>query len=378
MQKLAKLKLVLAILFGLSVFVMSSFAQLEPTGMAKPIADLRDYNGTYEGSIGTGSKSFLGGTLYRDNQNNGANAGCVGEGCGRHPGLDIPVTSGTNVFASLTGTVAVSRCDPAWGGLVVIQSANPYNTSETIYFTYAHLSKRVYLNGQAVNVGDFVVTGTKIGNSGGNGKLDKCAGSSTGSHLHFQIDKDDGNPEPYFPSQTQLNYRDDNFLVTARTYNPLVFVVGGYRWTFGQSGNRELWDLFNLQDWGVANGALWMDGTIDPYIRRGGLSSCGRSKPCSSNIAAEANLYKEVYLDLYNHCTDGLGQIFFTTKSDSTWNEEKSVYFVSRSGSQQASVWMGYNPLWKGVITGLRIDPADWCSENFDPTYYGEISIGRE
>lgn len=377
MQNFAKLKVVQLLLLVLSLFVTANFAQLDPTGMAKPIADLRDYNGTYEGSIGTGTKSYLGGTLYRDNQNSGATSGCVGEGCGRHPGVDIPVPTGTSVFASLTGVVAVSRCDPAWGGLVVIQSANPWNSGETIYFTYAHLSKRIYSNGQSVNVGDFVSTGSKIGNSGGNPKQDKCAGSSTGSHLHFQIDKDDGNYEPYFPSQSQLNYRDDNFLVTARTYNPLVFVVGGYRWTFAQTGNRELWDLFNLHDWGVAGGALWMDGSTDPYIRRGGLSNCSRSKPCSSNIAAEANLYQDVFLDLFNNCTDGLGQIFFTTKSDPNWNEDKSVYYASRFGAQQVNVWMGYNPLWKGVVTGIRIDPADQCSSNFDPTYYGEITIGR-
>src|ERR1043165_2967509 len=44
---------------------------LDPTGMAKPIADLRDYNGTYYGASGTGTKGYEGGTLYRDNEDNG-------------------------------------------------------------------------------------------------------------------------------------------------------------------------------------------------------------------------------------------------------------------------------------------------------------------
>lgn len=48
---------------------------LDPTGMAKPIADLRDYNGTYYGASGTGTRGYENGTLYRDNQDNGATSG---------------------------------------------------------------------------------------------------------------------------------------------------------------------------------------------------------------------------------------------------------------------------------------------------------------
>lgn len=346
---------------------------LDPTGMAKPIADLRDYDGTYDGSIGTGTRGFVGGTLYRDNQDGGKTSGCLGEGCGRHPGVDIPVPSGTSIYAALDGTVVVNRCDATWGGLIVIRSLSPYRNGEYVYFVYAHLRSRL------PGLGSFVFTGNRIGYSGGNPKTDGCAGRSTGSHLHFQIDKEDGNPEPYFPSLSSLNQRDDSFSVSERTYNPIVFVTGGYRWTFAQSGNRELWDLFNLQSWGVGNGALWMDGAFDPYIKRGGntLTNCGKSRLCSSNVAAEADIYQDVFLDLYNGCYDGQGKIYFTTSRDPNWNENKTVLYSSRRGSQSTHVWMGYNPNWKGIITGLRIDPAEQCSGNFDPTYYGEITIER-
>ena len=361
------------LVFVCSVFVVSTQAlSLEPTGMAKPIADLRDYNGTYDGSIGTGSRGFAGGTLYRDNQDNGAVSGCIGEGCGRHPGVDIPVPSGTSVYAAYQGIVVESRCDSAWGGLIVIRSQNIFNPSEFIYFTYAHLSNR------RSSVGQYVDTGMRIGSSGGNARTDACAGNSTGSHLHFQIDKDDGNSEPYYPSAGQLNSRDDNYLVTNKTYNPIVFVTGGYRWTFGQSGNRELWDLFNLQSWGVGNGAMWMDGGgTDPYIKRGGLTNCGKSKPCSGSLSIDASMFKQVYLDLYNQCSDGLGKIYFITSKDPNWDENKTVLYVSRYYSMQVHAWMGSNPKWTGVITGLRIDPSEQCGGGFDPNYYGEITIER-
>lgn len=345
---------------------------LEPTGMAKPIADLRDYNGTYDGSIGTGSRGFSGGTLYRDNQNSGATSGCVGEGCGRHPGVDIPVPSGTAVYSAYQGTVVISRCDSAWGGLIVIRSQNLYKPSEYVFFTYAHLSNRSFI------VGQYVDTGARIGYSGGNSRTDVCVGNSTGSHLHFQIDKDDGNSEPYYPTASQLNARDDNFLVTAKTYNPLVFVTGGYRWSFGQNNNRELWDLFNLQSWGMGNGALWMDGVSDPYIKRGGsLTNCGKNKPCSTSIAVDAKLFQQVYLDLSNQCYDGLGKIYFITSNDPNWDENKSVLYASRFGAQKVHTRMRYNPAWSGIITGLRVDPSEQCSSGFDPTYYGEITVEK-
>lgn len=368
--------------FGVVAFTVPGFnasrPSLEPTGLAKPIADLRDYNGTYEGSVGTGSIGFSGGTLYRDNEDNGATSGCVGEGCGRHPGVDIPVPIGTRVFAATSGIVAISRCEDSWGGLIVIQSQNPWNPSETIYVIYAHLSRRQYASGIAVEQGQYVTVGTEIGRSGGDPNLVKCSGNSTGAHLHFQIDKDDGSPEPWYPSGGQLNQRDDNYLVTTKTYNPIVFLTGGYRWTFGQNGNRELWDLFNWQSWGVSNHALYVDAGYDPYISRGGLTNCGRSRPCSSAVAAEASAYRQVYLDLYNYCTTGVGKLYFTTSTSPSWSEDKTVAFLTRSGSQRTHVWMAGHWRWTGIITGLRVDPAENCQPGiWDPTYYGEITLER-
>ncbi len=366
-------------LYGACLLLFASIANafsLERTGMAKPIADLRDYNGTYDGSVGTGSIGYGGGTLYRDNQNNGLNSGCVGEGCGRHPGVDIPVVSGTKVYASIWGQVVISRCDKSWGGLIVLRSQSPW-TGEIVYLVYGHLRSRIYSDGSSVMPGQWVNTGTYIGRSGG-GSTDQCRGNSTGSHLHFQIDKDDGNPEPYFPTGAQLNLRDDDFQVTARTFNPIVFVTGGYRWTFGQTGNAELWDLFNVQSAGVTNNALWIDGGMDPYIRRGGQTYCGQSKPCSNSITAEANVYRQVYLDLYNSCSSGLGKVYFTTNRSPKWSEDKVVVYLSSYGPQNLHLWMAGHSKWNGVITGLRVDPAEQCAPSYwDPNYFGEITLER-
>ena len=162
--------------------------------MAKPVADLRDYNGTYEGAVGTGAIGYS--TLYRDNEDDGLLSGCRGEGCGRHPGVDIPVPSGTNIYNAVGGVVVLSECNDSWGGLVVIRATNPMNYGEQVYLVYGHLRSRRYWNGMLVLPGDYVNTGTKIGESGGDVSRDKCSGRSTGAHLHFQIDRDDGNSHP--------------------------------------------------------------------------------------------------------------------------------------------------------------------------------------
>lgn len=363
---------------------------LEPTGMAKPIADLRDYNGTYEGSIGTGTKGYKSsggdGTLYRDNQDNGALSGCVGEGCGRHPGVDIPLTSGTAVYASLSGVVKYSNCNggngSGWGNLIVIQSDNPFKPGEKINFAYAHLKSRTYANGQPVLKDQWVTTGTQIGKSGGKPGVDPCYGYSTGGHLHFQIDRDNGDTNyiPFYPASGTLNRRDDLYgtQLTNATYNPVVFVTGGYRWTFNGSQQRELWDLISIQRWGVSNGALWIDGVGDTYIRRGGATNCGRSKPCSGNFAAEARLYKRVYLDLYNVCLNNPGKIYFTTLEFPTWHETRMVqYYPTSQGQYREHIYMTQNQYWRGVITGLRVDPAQICSNGDDPNYFGEITIEK-
>jgi hypothetical protein len=342
----------------------------------KPVGNLPEYNGSYRGSPFTGNAQYT--TLYRDNQDNGIRSGCRGEGCGRHPGVDIAVPSGTAITNPLDGTVMISRCDDSWGGLVVIKSVHPVKTWENIYQIFAHLRSRQYSNQVALKAGDFVPAGTEIGKSGGRSSSDPCSGNSTGSHLHYQIDKDDGNSEPWYPSSGSLQYRDDDFQVMSKTYNPIVLLQGGYRWRFAENNNRELWDIYNLQSWGVTNNAMWMDGNSDPYIRRGGLTNCGLSKPCSSSLAAEASDFSSVYMDLYSHCASSSAKIYFTTKDENFWDESKSVPFtVSNLRGFRRTLPMSGHPKWKGVITGLRIDPAENCSSSFDPIYFGEVAIQK-
>jgi murein DD-endopeptidase MepM/ murein hydrolase activator NlpD len=86
-----------------------------------------------------------------------------------HTGLDYPTSSGTPVSAAGRGRVTSAGWDPSgYGNLVVIE--HPAGVRSM----YAHLSSI------AVDRGDSVVAGTRVGRVG-------STGISTGPHLHLEL-----------------------------------------------------------------------------------------------------------------------------------------------------------------------------------------------
>lgn len=84
-----------------------------------------------------------------------------------HTGVDLPLPTGTPVYAAFDGRVRVSMYNRGYGNVVVVRHASGLET------TYAHLSAR------KVEAGDFVSAGDVIGLGGSTGR-------STGPHLHFE------------------------------------------------------------------------------------------------------------------------------------------------------------------------------------------------
>ncbi|MEZ4104218.1 MAG: M23 family metallopeptidase [Candidatus Paceibacterota bacterium] len=324
----------------------------------KPIDGLPDYNGTYFGSPNTGSlydeSSPIFTTLWRDNYYR-STANCAGEGCGKHPGVDIAVPSGTEVRASLSGRVHRKLdCDAGWGGLVVIEADNPYKSGEKVYISYAHL-RDIF-----VSLEDIVSTGDIIGESGG-ALTDPCHGTSTGAHLHFQVDKPHSGNYPWYPFG-RSEYPDSDFEVTEKTYNPLPFVQGyGYHWTFGEDGFKELWGAYSVNDYGVDNSYLWIDSesTYASITRSGMASSCahGDGYQCSRSVAIEADLYKLWVLNLDFECDNNPVVVYFKN-SDGKYGGLAFNYDSAR----KYYLPMNIHSLWTGTITGLWLFPSDGCS----------------
>lgn len=84
-----------------------------------------------------------------------------------HTGVDLPLPTGTPVYAAFDGKVRCSMYNRGYGNVVVIRHASGLET------TYAHLSAR------KVEAGEYVSAGDVIGLGGSTGR-------STGPHLHFE------------------------------------------------------------------------------------------------------------------------------------------------------------------------------------------------
>lgn len=98
-----------------------------------------------------------------------------------HSGVDLKGNTGDPVKATATGKVTFAGYDGDYGYVVKVKHQNGYETR------YAHLSKTKVKQGQSIDAGK------TIGLLGSTGR-------STGSHLHYEILKNDKkiNPEKYF------------------------------------------------------------------------------------------------------------------------------------------------------------------------------------
>lgn len=86
-----------------------------------------------------------------------------------HQGIDFAASTGTNIYASVDGTVTFAGWNSGgYGYLVVISHANGVQTY------YAHCSSILCSVGQTVSQGEIIA---KVGNTG----------NSFGSHCHFEI-----------------------------------------------------------------------------------------------------------------------------------------------------------------------------------------------
>lgn len=103
-----------------------------------------------------------------------------------HDGIDIQASAGTVVAAACAGTVKSVETGGKMGTTVVISHPDGYET------TYASLEETV-----AVETGDSVIAGQKIGTVGNTSLTE----SAMGAHLHFAVTKDGQavDPAEYLP-----------------------------------------------------------------------------------------------------------------------------------------------------------------------------------
>lgn len=137
----------------------------------------------------------------------------IGTTAGNHPGADIPLTEGTQLYAPFDGIVTATRNNvSAYGKDIFI-----YNESLGITFFAGHLSS------QTVGVGESVKAGDKVALTGNTGQ-------STGPHLHFGI---------YLGKVTSVTKTDSKWV------DPVTFVIPTVK-----KSNEEIAAEIKLGLWG--------------------------------------------------------------------------------------------------------------------------------
>ncbi len=93
-----------------------------------------------------------------------------------HGGLDYGIPTGTNIYATASGTVVRANWSRSYGNLVIIDHGPaPDGNGQRIYSLYAHNSRLNVSAGDQINVGDQIATS---GNTGS---------GSHGAHLHYGV-----------------------------------------------------------------------------------------------------------------------------------------------------------------------------------------------
>jgi len=132
-------------------------------------------------------------------------------------------------------------------------------------------------------------------------------------------------------------------------------------WEFNTPADREGWLAYNAgilnEDTNVQDDGLFIVDPIgpDPWIENNGLS-------------IDASSVDGIKIRMSSNCEDDTGAIYFSTAESPGFDEGKKVGFSVSHGSEwhEYDISVSENSNWKGTITGLRIDPADYGSESLE------------
>ncbi|AKB75160.1 Phage protein [Methanosarcina lacustris Z-7289] len=293
---------------------------------------------------------------YRHGQTIGGNDGwdfLEDEGSVLHPGEDWNGNGGGDsdlgdpVYAVSNGRIiAATNYGSGWGNIILIEHRLQDGT--IVWSNYAHLRDINVVSGN-------VQRGQQIGTIG------KGYNNEYNAHLHFEIRKNNLAPDAWVTGQdkTQIftNYYDpSDFIsshrpkITTETFDPNTFKIK-QEWLFDVTGDIDGWEPHNVEGvkYSVEGGRLFFDPAgSNPWIEKNGLS-------------IDASTAKYVNFEMSSNCPDNIGTVYFTTAESPVYGEDKKVGFTATTGPAwyDYSVSMAQNPLWKGAVTGIRINPAN-------------------
>lgn len=250
----------------------------------------------------------------------------------KHTGIDYAAPLGTAVYAPVGGVVQpVKPGTTCTGGSCALSTLAIYNSRAGATYVFLHLESIL------VTEGTEVVSGQKVGTVG------KRGAPTAAPHLHYEV---------------RAGKRSAGALCYDSTINP--FQSTPFIWDFNVNNNLEGWTGVNLSALRAADQVLVLDPSgLDPYV-------------IGPTINADGSVFRHVKLRLASNALDGSGALYFKTSASNTFSESKKVTFnvtsfCSLCGNAAYTDYelnMAGNQSWTGVITGLRLDPANGGRSN--------------
>ncbi len=123
-------------------------------------------------------------------------------------------------------------------------------------------------------------------------------------------------------------------------------------WEFNIPGDKEGWQPNpNIGNgWSVEDDGIFRidPAEIDPWIE-------------SPALSISADNYNGIQINMASNAPDGIGAIYFRTSESPTYSEDKKIDFpVENDGNfKDYLIPVSQNALWKGTITGIRVDPSN-------------------
>jgi hypothetical protein len=267
----------------------------------------------------------------------------------KHPGVDYGVPRGTAVFTPVSGLVTTANPGKDCQRDDCLSTLAIFDEQANKTYVFLHMDSFLFSRGQHVDAG------RQVGTSG-------WRGHASGPHLHYEVRAGkqvaaalcftgrSGTINPY--TNTPLG-----------TGSPPPTGTSVISWEFNSDGNFEGWRAINISGAVVQSGILFIDPAgADPNI-------------VGPDISVSASTYQYVDLNMASNAPDGNGNIYFKTQAENAFNENKKVSFsvfncAPPSANPTVSCYghapfhryfvnMASHQKWNGIITGIRVDPAD-------------------
>ena len=271
----------------------------------------------------------------------------TGDNADRHPGVDYGA-AGKPVYSPVTGTVITAKAGADCQDISCLSTLAVYNSQANKTYVFLHMTGVDKWNPTDPTKNQ-VFAGDKVGLTGQRGpasgpqvhyevrpgKQLRAAGCVTGTINPYTNTFADGPSGPPAPGPQQTS------------------------WEFNNDNKLEGWNLHNFSAYSIHAGILFIDPSgSDPWID-------------SPNISVDASVFRTVVFKMASNGRDNNGYIYFKRQGDANYSEQRKIFFRVNNCGPSAGCYgnAGFyeytkdlysaHDLWRGTITGIRIDPAE-------------------